>query len=128
MPQSYRDAGWKGLLKADGDLNKDGTGDVAVVLEAPEGVTEPGNWCDPDNAFSEAPARRLIIGFGDGAGGYSVVTDDFRVLLRADEGGVFGNPLEDITIERGSLVIRYYAGFTLALGDCRTVPVSGWRG
>lgn len=110
MPQSYRDAGWSELLKAEGDLNKDGVADIALVLEAPEGITEPGNWCDADNAFSQAPVRRLVIGFGDKAGGYSVVIDDPRVLLRGDEGGVFGNPLEDIAIDRGSVVISYFAG------------------
>lgn len=108
MPEPYRAAGWQELLQATGDLDKDGRDDLALVIEAPDGVTDPPNACKPEEAWSEAPARRLIV-FLSGAGAAPAI-DNADVLLRSDQGGVMGDPLQEIAIERGALVIENYGG------------------
>ncbi|MFZ2099319.1 MAG: hypothetical protein WAU86_02005, partial [Oricola sp.] len=108
--QDYATAGWHEIGAANGDLNRDGIDDVAVVIEAPEGMMEPRNACDGDQGYSEAPVRRLIVAFADGKGGYTRAADEPRLVLRSDEGGAFGDPFEGISIERGSIVADHYGG------------------
>ncbi len=110
IPEPYAGSGWKQIFEAKGDLNKDSVDDKAIVVEAPEGVKEPGNWCKPESAFSEASARSLIVWLSQPDGTFDLSVDDPKLLLRADEGGVFGDPLEDITMERGALVVHYFGG------------------
>lgn len=85
-------------VRVAGDLNKDGIKDAATVIEkaAPAG--------------EEAPERALLIAFGKPDGSYklSVIADG--VLLRADEGGVWGDPFDGLEINRGSLVVSEYGG------------------
>ncbi|NOU89302.1 hypothetical protein GC102_26635 [Paenibacillus sp. LMG 31460] len=38
----------------------------------------------------------------------SIIAD--KVVLKADEGGVWGNPFESLTIDRGSVVVSDYGG------------------
>ncbi|WP_171647940.1 hypothetical protein [Paenibacillus phytorum] len=38
----------------------------------------------------------------------SIITD--KVVLKADEGGVWGDPFESLTIDRGSVVVSEYGG------------------
>lgn len=95
--------GWHILLaddepvKAEGDLNKDGIMDVAAVIE---GISSEDT----------APPRSLLIAFGDKEQGYrlSIIAD--KVLLKADEGGVWGDPFESLEINRGSVVVSHYGG------------------
>ena len=110
IPEPYAGSGWKQLFEATADLNKDGVDDKAIAIEAPEGVKEPGNWCKSESGFSEASARRLIVWLSQPGGTFDLAVDDPKLLLRADEGGVFGDPLEDLTIERGALVVHYFGG------------------
>lgn len=96
---------WTELRDADGepvrvvgDLNKDGVQDAATVIEK----AVPGE--------GEAPERALLIAFGKPDGSYklSIIAD--HVLLRADEGGVWGDPFDGLEINRGSLVVSEYGG------------------
>lgn len=82
-----------------GDLNQDGIDDVAAVIEEAVG-----------SADGESPSRSLLIAFGDGENGYTPSILAEHVILRADEGGVWGDPFESIEIDRGSVVVRHYGG------------------
>ncbi len=84
--------------KAEGDLNKDGISDIAVIIEK--------NTTTAD----EAPPRSLMIAFGTENNGYSPSIIADQVLLTADEGGVWGDPFESLTIHRGSVLISEYGG------------------
>ncbi|CAN7743605.1 hypothetical protein LJR153_006493 [Paenibacillus sp. LjRoot153] len=87
-----------GPVKVEGDLNKDGIQDVAMVIEKLE------------SAKDQAPERALLIAFGNKDGTYtrSIMAD--KAILKADEGGIWGDPLADIHIDRGSLVVSFYGG------------------
>lgn len=83
--------------KVEGDLNKDGIPDIAVVIE---GITKT----------EEAAPRALIIAFGNKDKTYSLSIKAEKAVLRANEGGVWGDPFERISIERGSVLLSYYGG------------------
>ncbi|MGG3280065.1 hypothetical protein [Paenibacillus solani] len=97
-------SGWKVLNKeekqtlVEGDLNKDGFNDVGAVIEEIKSQTD------------EAPQRALLIAFGNEDNNYrlSIIAD--HVILKADEGGVWGDPFDSISIDRGSLVVSHYGG------------------
>jgi hypothetical protein len=97
-------AGWQllvresGPVKVEGDLNQDGIQDVAVVIDKIETKT------------GEAPERALLIAFGNKDHTYtrSIVAD--KAILKADEGGVWGDPLDSIAIDRGSVLVNFYGG------------------
>lgn len=97
--------GWEVLVKsngefaiAEGDLNKDDIPDIALVIEKTS--------IDP----AEFLPRSLLIAFGteDGAYSLSIIAD--KVVLGAEEGGIWGDPFEDLTIDRGSVVVSDYGG------------------
>ncbi|WP_166243060.1 hypothetical protein [Paenibacillus turpanensis] len=85
-------------VKAEGDINQDGILDAAVVLEQTKSPNE------------EAPARSLLIAFGEKDHSYSLSILADHVILKADEGGIWGDPFEGITINRGSIVVSHYGG------------------
>ncbi|WNR44154.1 hypothetical protein [Paenibacillus roseipurpureus] len=97
-------AGWQPLVrndrpeKAEGDLNKDGIPDVAMVIE------------QKGSKQGEAPQRALLIAFGNGEGTYTPSIIAKQAILRADEGGIWGDPLTEIGIDRGSVVVSFYGG------------------
>ena len=108
--QDYQSQGWRQIGEATGDLNRDGREDAAVVIEAPDGVTEPADACTKDDDYSDAPVRRLIVAFADGNGSYERAADEPRVVLRSDEGGVMGDPFDGVSVEHGSVVLNFYGG------------------
>ncbi|MCR2803550.1 hypothetical protein [Paenibacillus soyae] len=100
---SFIPAGWGVAAKGDpivaeGDLNKDGVQDVAMIIEQSESEAEG------------APRRVLLIAFGSSAGEFSLSIIADKVFMRADEGGVWGDPFESLSIDRGSVVVSHYGG------------------
>ncbi|MEK3882993.1 hypothetical protein [Paenibacillus sp. PL2-23] len=96
-------SGWEVLDKdgpviAQGDLNKDGIQDTAMIIEA------------QDKGGQEAPPRALLIAFGSSVGEFSLSILADQVILKSDEGGVWGDPLESLAIDRGSVVVSHYGG------------------
>lgn len=95
--------GWGVLIQDDepvtteGDLNKDGITDIAMIIEQLQPNTE------------EAPERSLLIAFGtNDSYSLSIIAD--KVILKSDEGGVWGDPFESLSIDRGSVVVSDYGG------------------
>ena len=80
-----------------GDLNKDGIQDVAFVIEGK--ATE-----------IEAAPRMLFIVGGNKNNSYSLLAQAKEIILRADEGGIMGDPFMGLSIDRGSLLIHHYGG------------------
>lgn len=98
--------GWKIFEKVEGepaqvegDLNKDGISDVAVVIVATD-----------ENEATQAPQRALLIALGNSDDTYTLSIIGEKAILRADEGGVWGDPFDSIEIDRGSIVINFYGG------------------
>jgi hypothetical protein len=88
-------SGEKALVE--GDLNKDGISDLALVIEGDEKVG------------ASAP-RILIIAFGKEDRTYSVSVIARTAILKSDEGGMWGDPFEGISIKDGSIHLSFYGG------------------
>lgn len=96
-------SGWRLLSKekpvfVEGDLNKDGLNDAAAVIEKLK------------SEMDGSPQRALIIAFRNKDNSYklSIIAD--QIILKADEGGIWGDPFDSISIDRGSVVISHYGG------------------
>ncbi|CAH2212073.1 hypothetical protein [Tepidibacter aestuarii] len=90
--------GWHILEKVKGDLNEDNIDDIAVIIE---GISE---------IEDEAPNRELLIAFGNKDGTYTLSIKAKSAILRADEGGVWGDPFEGISVDKGYILISFYGG------------------
>jgi hypothetical protein len=85
------------LVEAVGDLNNDGISDIVTVIEE-------------TSKTEEAPSRALIIAFGHKNKTYSLSIKAEKAILKSDEGGVWGDPFESVSIDRGSVLLSFYGG------------------
>lgn len=98
IPKGWHLAEAYGDSKVEGDLNADGIADLAFVIE--------------ENKIGEsAPQRLLLIAIGNKDDeSYTLKVTADNAILRADEGGVMGDPFMGLSIDRGSLLISHYGG------------------
>ncbi len=101
--------GWVAKESAKGDLNKDGRDDLALILERKEPAPH-SRGCGKDANASNASPRILVFLLARAGGGYQLSAVDTKIVSRADEGGIFGDPLEMLLVERESLVLHHYGG------------------
>ncbi len=78
-----------------GDLDRDGQEDAAVVIEQGSGVTT---------------GSRKIYLFLNQNGKYRLAFENSDIILGSMEGGVFGDPYEDISLSEGKLHVQDYGG------------------
>lgn len=98
--ETFVPKGWRIIAKAEGDLNKDNLSDTAAVIEQ-----EAQNL-----SLGEAAPRKLLIVSQKDNGTYELSIQSDKAILKANEGGVFGDPLEGLAIENNSLLIKFYGG------------------
>lgn len=115
-------AGWHIISIDKGDLNRDGVDDYAVVSEQD---IETNNiykrFPFPDKppyilydqryqGESNAALRDLVVYIAQPDGRLLPQLGHSNWIDRADMGGVFGDPFEGISINRGSIIISSYGG------------------
>ena len=89
--------GYKKIMDASGDLNKDGNDDVAIIVEELK-------------TTQDAPKRMLILAFKNKNDLYETSAKLENAILKSNEGGVCGDPLSGIAIDKGSVVLSFYGG------------------
>ncbi|MTI49946.1 MAG: hypothetical protein FH761_19110 [Firmicutes bacterium] len=101
---SFIPTGWHVLQKSDGklamaegDLNKDDITDKVFVIEK------------SDQLEYEHP-RNLLIAFGNKDNTYTLSIKVEKAILLRNEGGAFGDPFQDMIIDRGSILLKFYGG------------------
>ena len=95
------------LAIAEGDINNDGIIDKAFV------VTEK----EKNNSSDYTAQRNLIIVFGNTDGSYDLSITAKNAILLANEGGTFGDPFYGITIDSGSVILKFMGG-SVRWGRC----------
>jgi hypothetical protein len=95
-------SGWHVLQKddgklaiAEGDLNKDGIADKAFVTEESKELDSP---------------RNLLIVFGNKDNAYTLSIKAEKAILSGYEGGGFGDPFDNIQVDRGSILLKFFGG------------------
>ncbi len=91
--------GWSLLKKAEGDLNKDGLNDLVFVLRHMKEEKE-----------NSPESRILLIYLKDKMGKFQLQENRADFILKMDEGGMMGDPFQDISIQRGSILIEHSGG------------------
>lgn len=90
--------GWRILAQASGDLNRDDLPDSVVIVEHAT-----------DSANHSASPRLLIVLVADGSA-LKVSAVSYQTVRPRLSGGIWGDPFEELKIERGTFVVSHYAG------------------
>ena len=94
---------------ATGDLNKDGQMDVALALHSPA------------NEENDPEAERLLLVLLRTLNGYKLAGKSSSVLMCKGCGGIFGDPWQSISIDKGILSVSHYGGQRMALERCAEI-------
>ena len=104
---------WMVIETAKGDLNNDGTDDLAVVFESKKITDETRTYGDNNSEIikeTQKP-RILAIFFKDqSTNSYNLSTQNNDFILRSEEGGKLGDPLNQIGIKDQQLYLRFQGG------------------
>ena len=95
------------ILATAGDLNSDGNRDLAIVVELAEINKDSPGYAEGEIGFGP---RHIYVLLGNTDGSYTVVGKSEALILKHWMGGVFGDPLENVSIENGVLSINHYGG------------------
>ncbi len=111
--EQFTPANWMIINQVSGDLNNDGSEDLAVVFEYNKLVDETRVYGDNSSAIikeTQKP-RILAIFFKDKSTGVlSLSTQNNDFILRSEEGGKLGDPLQQIAIKDQQLYLRFQGG------------------
>lgn len=102
-PQDFVPSGWTLRAHATGDLNQDGVADQALAIDPQSSPTHGGSPLDEMD-------RVLLLLFGHTDGTLSLAATQQGLLLCKQCGGLLGDPLSDLRIERGTVAITLYGG------------------
>ncbi|TDG35831.1 hypothetical protein EZJ43_10770 [Pedobacter changchengzhani] len=111
--QQFTPKNWTVIETAQGDLNNDGVDDLALIFESDKVIDETRAYGDnqSDIIKETQKPRILVIYFKDKFTGIyhlSVQNNDF--ILRSEEGGRLGDPLQQIVIKDQQLFLRFRGG------------------
>ncbi|MFW0715263.1 hypothetical protein [Pedobacter sp. N23S346] len=106
-------AKWKIIKTANGDLNNDGIADFALIFESDKMIDETRTYGDNNSEIikeTQKP-RILAIYFKDkSTGNYQLSAQNNDFILRSEEGGKLGDPLQQIEIKDQQLFLRFRGG------------------
>jgi len=90
---------WSNLIALSSDLNGDGIKDIALINESLAPVAE-----------GDAAPRMLVIILLDKDNKAVYTTYSQYAILLANEGGMMGDPLQDMEVMSNCLVLRFFGG------------------
>ena len=102
--EDFVPVGYHIITQTKGNLNKDTITDLAAIIEADDNVMSLKE-IDHDQK-----PRILFVLFGLPKSGFSLSIQSNTSVLLSDDGGVFGDPLQELFIERNTLCVEYYGG------------------
>lgn len=104
---------WKAIDSAYGDLNNDNLNDLAIIFEYILPVTERRAYGDNEtDLIKEFQRPRVLAIYFRNAQSkkYILVTQNNNFILRANEGGILGDPLKNISITANKLQLQFEGG------------------
>ncbi len=99
--RSFIPTGYDTIETARGDLNRDGIEDAVLCLKS---ISEESFEMDNE------PPRILIVLFKDKKGSYQLAGKSAEVIMCVHCGDIFGDPFEEVSIEKGALRVHHYGG------------------
>jgi len=111
--EQFTPANWMIIDQVSGDLNNDGSADLAVVFEYNKPVDEIRVYGDNTSAIiKETQKPRILAIFfkNRSTGILSLSTQNNDFILRSEEGGKLGDPLQQIAIKDQQLYLRFQGG------------------
>ncbi len=108
--ESWVPQGWKVIQKAQGDLNRDGLPDVALIIENTDAKNVVANERLGPSELNLNP-RHLLIGFQNAQGQYDLKLEQTQFIPSPndEESSCLQDPLEDsapMSIKKGALRIQ----------------------
>ena len=101
---SFIPKGFHIIYQAKGHLNADVLEDHAIIIESDEPVS------DLKEADHVHKPRILFVLFADVKGGFSLAVQSNESVMLSDDGGVFGDPLQEVYIANKVVNVEYYGG------------------
>ena len=111
--EQFTPADWTVIDRTYGDLNNDGLADLAVILEYDKAIDETRVYGDNSSAIIKETQKPRILAlfFKDkSSGNYYLSTQNNDFILRSEEGGKLGDPLQKIAIKDQQLYLRFQGG------------------
>ncbi|WP_231459647.1 MULTISPECIES: hypothetical protein [unclassified Pedobacter] len=104
---------WTVIDKANGDLNDDGEADLAIIFESNRIIDETRTYGDNNSdIIKETQKPRILAIFFKNlsTGNYNLSIQNNDFILRSEEGGKLGDPLNQIGIKDQQLYLRFQGG------------------
>jgi hypothetical protein len=111
--EQFIPADWTVIDQTYGDLNNDGLADLAIILEYDKAIDETRVYGDNSSAIIKETQKPRILAlfFKDkSSGNYYLSTQNNDFILRSEEGGKMGDPLQKIAIKDQQLYLRFQGG------------------
>ena len=111
--EQFTPVNWTVIDQVYGDLNNDASDDLAVVFEFNKTIDETRVYGDNNtDIIKETQKPRILAIFfkNKSTGVYSLSTQNNDFILRSEEGGKLGDPLQQIAIKDQQLYLRFQGG------------------
>lgn len=96
--------GYHMLHEYKGHLNEDTLMDITAILESDREIPDL-----KEEGHAQKP-RILFVVFANPKGGYTLSVQSNESVLLSDDGGVFGDPLQELYIQNKCVCVDYYGG------------------
>jgi len=98
--------GYHIIQHAKGHLNADALEDHAIIIQSDEPVS------DLKEVDHDQNPRILFVLFADEKDGFKLAVQSNESVMLSDDGGVFGDPLQELYIANKVVHVEYYGGST----------------
>ncbi|KXK16526.1 MAG: hypothetical protein UZ08_BCD001002740 [Candidatus Parvibacillus calidus] len=105
-PDSFIPEGYHQIRRASGQLNGDTLTDYVFIIESNDLVSNL-----KEEGHDQKP-RILFILFGDKEYGFKLAAQSNKSVMLSDDGGVFGDPLQELFIRNKVIHVNYFGGST----------------
>jgi hypothetical protein len=99
------------------DIDGDGVSDILVIFEKnPTLINDDGKACPKEDwqAGCRITYGDRVVQFWKGQGNgqlFNKVSENSKIVMRADDGGIFGEPLQGFSVsKKGSISLNFYGG------------------